>query len=606
MIQTQNVRAALYARFSSDNQREESIDAQLRAMHNYCEDRNITVVREYCDHAKSGTSDKRPEFLRMIDDSKNGEFDIVIVHKFDRFSRNRYDSIFYKRQLNINNVSVISVLENIDDSPESALLLSVIEGYNEFYSLNLSREVMKGMRENAYKCLWTGGIAPLGYDVVDKKLAINEEEAKIVRLIFEMSAAGNGYNVIIRELNALGYKTKKGQNFGKNSLYEILRNERYKGTYVFNKRTSANANKKRNNHAYKDNSEIIRIEGGCPAIVSEELWNTVNAIRKTVNSKSNSSRKVYLLSGLVYCKCGAKFHGNVKRYNGRNKVYYSYRCSNRTRTLSCDCKEIRCEVLDAWVIDEFIKYFFNENSIKTIAENINQKLLRDSRIEESYQDAVRNHKTLEILTNNLVEAIAKAGANDALMNQLHEYESMIKDNEHLIEKYESRMNTNMVDEKTVSEHIEALRRYMKNPKNLPTTRYILSQYIERVEVSNEEVTATFRVAAPLAHGNPSDKTECSYLETVAVKHSDLFIRYSEIIKDDRICEIINRLSTNEQENSKKLHRNIENPTNSLDKSYNSNYPTDFVWDNFCISDITANKKSHPCKYKGGRSGGAEP
>ena len=136
-------------------------------------------------------------------------------------------------------------------------------------------------------------------------------------------------------------------------------------------------------------------------------------------------------------------------------------------------------------------------------------------------------------------------------------------------------------------------------ENFPTTRYILSQYIETVEVSNEEV------AAPLAHGNPSDKTECSYLETVAVKHSDLFIRYSEIIKDDRICEIINRLSTNEQENSKKLHRNIENPTNSLDKSYNSNYPTDFVWDNFCTSDITVNKKSHPYKYKGGRSGGAE-
>lgn len=134
---------------------------------------------------------------------------------------------------------------------------------------------------------------------------------------------------------------------------------------------------------------------------------------------------------------------------------------------------------------------------------------------------------------------------------------------------------------------------------MPTTRYILSQYIETVEVSNEEVTA------PIAHGNPSDKTECSYLETVAVKHSDLFIRYSEIIKDDRICEIIDRLSTNEQENSKKIHRNIENPTNSLDKSYNSNYPTDFVWDNFCISDITVNKKSHPCKCKGGRSGGAE-
>jgi len=115
-------KAAVYARFSSDNQREESIDAQLRAMHDYCERNNILIVREYCDRARSATTDDRPEFLNMINDSKGGEFEYAVVHKLDRFSRNRYDSAYYKRELKKNNVKLLSVLENLDDSPESIIL----------------------------------------------------------------------------------------------------------------------------------------------------------------------------------------------------------------------------------------------------------------------------------------------------------------------------------------------------------------------------------------------------------------------------------------------------------------------------------------------------
>ena len=229
MIRTNN-RVVLYARFSSDNQRTESIDAQLRAMKLYCKQHNYVIVDTYVDEAKSATSDKRPDFQRMISDSYNKTFDIVLVHKLDRFARNRYDSAVYKRELKKNGVIVCSVLENLDNSPESVMMEAVLEGMSEYYSQNLAREVMKGMKETALQCKHTGGKPPLGYDVDvnSKQLIINEEEADTVRLIFDMYSQGYGYSAILERLYKENRKTKKGQIFVKNSLYSILTNPKYR------------------------------------------------------------------------------------------------------------------------------------------------------------------------------------------------------------------------------------------------------------------------------------------------------------------------------------------------------------------------------------------
>jgi site-specific DNA recombinase len=233
------VKAAIYARYSSDNQREESIDAQVRAIKEYCTHNNIQIVKLYTDEAKTATTDDRPGFLQMVKDSELGIFNLVIVHKLDRFARDRYDSAFYKRQLKRNGVRLISVLEQLDDSPESIILESVLEGMAEYYSANLAREVMKGMKETALQCKHTGGKPPLGYDVAeDKTYIINEQEAQAVRLIFNMYATGKGYNEIIDKLNKEGYRTQTGRKFGKNSIHDILRNEKYRGIYIFNRDTN--------------------------------------------------------------------------------------------------------------------------------------------------------------------------------------------------------------------------------------------------------------------------------------------------------------------------------------------------------------------------------
>jgi len=155
------LRAACYARFSSELQRNESIDAQIRAIEKYTKDNNLILVNKYIDMAKSGKNDDRPDFLQMISDSKEKMFDVIIVHKLDRFARNRYDSVRYRHELKRCNVKLLSVLENYDsDTPEGVLMKSLYEGMNEYYIKNLSREIMKGLKENAYQAKFTGGVPP--------------------------------------------------------------------------------------------------------------------------------------------------------------------------------------------------------------------------------------------------------------------------------------------------------------------------------------------------------------------------------------------------------------------------------------------------------------
>ena len=176
----------IYTRFSSHNQREESNEAQIRACYGYAKQNGINILKIYSDSAKSATTADREQFLQMIEDSKEGLFQILLIHKFDRFARNKYDSVIFKKKLKDNGVRLISITEQFGDSPEAIMMESVIEGMAHYFSLNLAREVMKGMKESAYKCTHLGGPSPLGYDVEKetKKYIINEAEASIIRTIF--------------------------------------------------------------------------------------------------------------------------------------------------------------------------------------------------------------------------------------------------------------------------------------------------------------------------------------------------------------------------------------------------------------------------------------
>lgn len=493
----EKIKVVGYARFSSFNQRDESITAQNRFIAMYADNHNMEVVNWYADEAKTGKTMDRPEFQRLLNDAKNNpEFKAIIVHKFDRFSRNTEDTLHYKNLFKDYGIEVISVSENVDDTPAGRMMLTMMSSVNQYYIDNLSLEVMKGLKETALKGMWTGGPAPLGYDLVDGRLVINEEEAKTIRLIFEMAANGYGYGQIIDKLNALGYKTKRGGSFKKNSLHDLLENERYKGTYVFNRRSAPNSLNKRNNHKFKDPSEIIRIENGNPAIVSESLWQRANAIRRATRYTRLDSNTPYLLSGLLFCNCGGKFHGCTNRFRQKGVYYSVYRCSNRVNAHSCDVKEIRCSILNAWVIDQFIHFFFNDANIPIITEGLNAQLKKRAENNAQYKEAQNNLKNLERSRDTLIEVLVETGKNESIVARIKDFEQKIANAKNFLQTFEQQATAKTVTEEDVKNKLIQLREYMENPENFARTKTFLFQYIERIDISNETVKATFKVALP--------------------------------------------------------------------------------------------------------------
>lgn len=183
-------RAVIYARFSCDNQREESIDGQLRECNAFARSKGLVVVANYIDRAVSAKTDERPQFQKMIADSKSKAFDYVIVWKVDRFSRSRYDALKYKSVLKKYGVKVLSATEAISDGPEGILLESVLDGLTEYYSADLAEKVKRGMTDNVINGK-VNGLLPFGYKNVNEHFAINEHDAEIVKEVFRLYTTTN-------------------------------------------------------------------------------------------------------------------------------------------------------------------------------------------------------------------------------------------------------------------------------------------------------------------------------------------------------------------------------------------------------------------------------
>lgn len=358
--------ACIYARYSSNNQTEQSIEGQLRVCREFCNRYNIKIVEIYTDRATSASKDieKRVSFLKMIKDSEKGNFDAVIVYKLDRFARSRYDSATYKYRLRKNGVQLISATENISNDPEGIILESVLEGMAEFYSAELSQKIHRGLRESAYKHNSIGGQIPLGYKTEGKKLVIDEETAPIVREAFEMYAEGHSVADICRTFNAKGYKTSKGTRFGKSSFSKIFRNEKYIGVYQF--------------HDY-------RAEDAIPALIDRKTFNLVQARLKTVGKAPGQfkAKRMYLLSGKLYCgHCGCKMNGNCNTND-----YSYYECYGK-KNLHKDCH----------------KRNLQKDFIEDIVVRDALSLLTPERIEEIATVAIQTN-TYEVETTTDIPAI---------------------------------------------------------------------------------------------------------------------------------------------------------------------------------------------------------
>lgn len=393
-------KAVIYARYSSDRQTEQSIEGQLRVCHEFAEKNELTIIEEYIDRAMTGTNDKRPAFQKMIADSIHHKFDYVLVYKLDRFARNRFDSAVYKAKLKQNGIRVLSAMEGITDTPEGIIMEGVIEAMNEYYSVELSQKIKRGMRENVIKGKATGGNVALGYKIsADKRLELDETAAIIVRKIFEDYAAGSTYAEIIRELNSQGIKTSRGNDFNKSSLNRILTNERYIGIYTI---------------------DGVAEQSDCPRIVSDELFYKVQEkIQKSQQKRRKRSKYSYLLSGLLYCeKCGCKMT-TTSGTSKTGKKYHYYYCPNK-----CTGR-VSAEYLEQSVLDMLREYLTSENleMIARAAYTEYQKTIMD---DSELKVVKRELKNVEKQIQNGIDAVLNGFASESLKATLAELETKKK------------------------------------------------------------------------------------------------------------------------------------------------------------------------------------
>ena len=344
--------AVIYARYSSDSQREESIEGQVRECTEYAERNGLTVLRSYIDRALSAKTADRPEFQRMIKDSAKELFEIVLVWKLDRFSRDRYDSAHYKHILKKNGVKVVSAKEHISEGPEGIILEAMLEGYAEYYSAELSQKIRRGQKENALKCKNNGGGIPLGYIVgPDGILAADPLTAPLVKEIFTSYDAGESISAITASLNEHGLKTSKGKAFKIGGVSLMLKNRKYIGEYRYGG---------------------IIIPKGIPAIIDEDLFERVQQ-RMELNKQAPAKGKAaeeYLLTTKLFCgTCGRLMVGE----SGKSRtgiMYYYYKCGGAKRHLGCKRKAIRKQWIERAAVLMTIQRVLRDDEISRIADAI--------------------------------------------------------------------------------------------------------------------------------------------------------------------------------------------------------------------------------------------
>lgn len=323
--------AVIYARYSSHNQTENSIEAQVTEARAYALRKNYTVVEVFADRAKTGTNDQREEFQRMLSATERRNFTVIIVWKVDRFGRNREEIALNKYKCKKNGVRVEYVAENITDGPEGVILESVLEGFAEYYSRQLSQNIRRGLKSKAKKGEFTGGRIPFGYDIIDGHYVINETQAKKIKEVFKLFNSGLSYKEIERKTLIPYYNVK---------IY--LHNEIYSAETIT-----------------RSGSEI-----SVPPIVTKEEYNT--AKMRYGNYTRRVKKEKYLLTGKLFCGfCGSKYNGT-----GNRDERYSYYRS----TCYCCKKRIRKEELDTYIKEKVQNIISSDETIEALTDKVYEKL----------------------------------------------------------------------------------------------------------------------------------------------------------------------------------------------------------------------------------------
>lgn len=461
-------KAVIYTRYSPGSQQTyQSIEGQLKECYDFAKRNNLEVINEYIDEHLTGTSDRRPSFQKMIDDSKKKTFQFIIVYQLDRFTRNRYDSAMYKSKLKKNGVRVLSARENISNDASGIIMESVLEGMAEYYSAELSQKVIRGRTISAEKCQYIGGVVPFGYKINhdNMKYEIDEVNGALAAQIFKDYASGKTIIEICNYLNNLGVKTPCKGAWNKNSIHHILKNQKYIGYYK-----------------YKD----MLIKDGVPAIIDIPLFEATQRRIQMNKKRKRNTVKAYLLSGKLFCGlCQQQITADSGK--GRSGVLYQYyKCSSiKHNTKDCTLPTFKKEILEDMVIDKLKEFLKNNNLIHKIALDM-EKLATDDELIETIERCKSQLKDCDFTINNIVRAIEQGIFSATTNKRLEELEREKSDLEYRIATYTA-MNTRMSAEEIEFWFLSKI----KHCEKMDNKQMLIDTFIKKVVVYPDKLIIIF-------------------------------------------------------------------------------------------------------------------
>ena len=392
----------IYARYSSHAQKDASIEQQVAECRKFAAERSISIVEIYADRAISGKTDRRPSFQRMMHDAEKRKFQVVIAWKSNRIGRNMMQAMVNEARLNEFGIRVLYAEEDFDDTAAGRFALRSMMNVNQFYSENMAEDIKRGLQDNAMQAKVTGSL-PYGYKAApDLHYEIDSPKDEVVREIFSRVASGDSYANIIRDLNARGLKTRTGGPWNRNSFYPILSNERYRGIYV-----------------YGD----IRIEGGIPRIVSDDLFfRAQEAIKMNkFHGRHRQGADDYLLTGKLYCGiCKSPMTG-VSGTSKTGASHYYYICQKRRVSHTCTKENVRRDWIEEVVARSIRDYCLQDDIIEVIADKTLEYNRR--KLENSEIGILRNELAdVQIGIKNIMKAIEAGILTETTRSRLLELE----------------------------------------------------------------------------------------------------------------------------------------------------------------------------------------
>lgn len=462
--------AVIYTRYSSHNQREESIEDQTKVCNSYAEREGLTVIKCYSDAALTGKRDNRPQFQKLIRDSEKGLFSVVLVYKTDRFARNRFDALKYRQLLQRNGVKLVSVTEAIPDTPEGIIMESFLDGIAEYYSAVLSQNIRRGMEGNAERCM-ANGVKLYGYRIVEGRYEPDPDTAPIVKRIFEEAASGKRLKDITDGLNHDGILNIRGNKWQWDSLKRMLVNDKYRGVYSF-----------------KD----VRIEGGMPRLIDDETFSKV-AYQVKLRRKGGEHHP-FTYTGKSFCKeCGATIAGRTT-YNAQGKPYRYYCCNNNNNGDGCSMGYIPQEELEGVVDETTLAIVQDPQIIEQIADAVMQ--YKDELTDDDTRETLTaSIKTIERDIGHLVDAIAHHGYTAALGERMA-----------ALEDEKARLELRLIEEQDIMPDIT--RDHIIWWLSRGVSEDILESLVSKVTVGKGEKSRIYNIEYNLLDTAEKRRTEC--------------------------------------------------------------------------------------------------